>query len=60
MTRSLYLGRESLTALGDDRLAAVNGAAAAPPTLPVNDCFTAPFPPVSGHTCVDCPTRSGR
>lgn len=59
MTRSLSLKRESLTALADDQLAVVNGAAAAPPTLPVNDCFTAPFPPISGHTCIDCLTRSG-
>jgi hypothetical protein len=57
MTRRLSLRREALAPLDDAQLALVNGAAA-PPTVPVDECFTAPFPPISGHTCVDCLTRA--
>lgn len=54
MNRTLTLKRETLTALGDDDLAGVAGAAAVR-TTPVNECLTISFE----FTCLDCVTRRG-
>lgn len=55
MKKRLNLKRETLAELATDDLVAVVGAAA-PPTIPLNECLTK-VPSYAQHTCFDCVTR---